>query len=273
MSLAEHVQDWRPEPVTDEDDLAPAAAEELAATLGTHVGEQLPPLWHWVYFREWASQDELGADGHPAHGHFLPPLPDRRRMIAGGRLAVRRPLVLGRPVTRSRRLGDVSVKTGRTGEMVFVTVHSGLSQGGELCAVEEQDVVYRSGEDPGRAALHGVDLGDVQPSDAVWQRRWRPDPVLLFRFSALTANAHRIHYDRDYVTGVEGYPGLVVHGPLLVLLMLELVRDREPATLSYRLRRPVFAGEEVLADGGPDGELRVAVAREPEAATAQVSFR
>jgi 3-methylfumaryl-CoA hydratase len=273
MSSAEYIEGWRPEAVTDEDGLAPAAAEELAATLGTHVGDVLPPLWHWVYFREWARDDELGADGHPARGHFLPPLPDRRRMIAGGRLAVRRPLVPGRPVTRTRTLGDVSVKHGHTGEMVFVTVHSGLSQDGELCAVEEQDVVYRSGEDAGRAALHGIDLGDVPSSEAAWQRRWRPDPVLLFRFSALTANAHRIHYDRAYVTGVEGYPGLVVHGPLLVLLMLELARDREVATVSYRLRRPVFAGEEVLAEGGPDGDLRVAVAREPEAATAQVSFR
>jgi hydroxyacyl-ACP dehydratase HTD2-like protein with hotdog domain len=273
MSLDEHVADWHPDPVTDGDDLAPAAAGELAATLGTDVGDLLPPLWHWVYFREWLPQADLGPDGHPADGHFLPPLPDRRRMIAGGRLAVRRPLVLGRPVERTRRLGEVTVKRGRTGEMVFVTVHSGLSQDGELCAVEEQDVVYRSGEDSGRAALNRIDLDGTPSTEAELHRRWRPDPVLLFRFSALTANAHRIHYDHEYVTGVEGYPGLVVHGPLLVLLMLELVRDREVATVSYRLRRPVFAGEEVLAEGGPDGALRIAVAREPEAATAQVSFR
>ena len=274
MSMASYVGAWRPGPVTDHDDLDPSRAAALSAVLEAEPGTgALPPLWHWVYFPDWPRHSDLGADGHPADGHFLPPLPDRRRMIAGGRLAVRKPLEFGRRTERARSLGEVTVKHGRTGEMVFVTVHSRLSQGGELCAVEEQDLVYRSGEDAGRAALSAIDLEGVPSSCAPWQRLWAPDPVLLFRFSALTTNAHRIHYDEPYVTGVEGYPGLVVHGPLLVLMMLDLVHGREVATVSYRLRRPVFAGEQVLAEGGPEGEFRIALAREPEAATAQVTFR
>jgi 3-methylfumaryl-CoA hydratase len=274
MSLASYVEAWRPEPVTDHDDFDPASAAALAAVLESELGSgPLPPLWHWVYFLERPRPEELGADGHPAEGHFLPPLPDRRRMIAGGRVDLLGPLEFGRRTERVRRLVEVDVKHGKTGEMVFVTVHSRLSQGGELRVIEEQDLVYRSGEDPGRAALSSIDLDGVPSSPAKWQRLWAPDPALLRRFSTLTGNAHRIHLDRRYATETEGYPGLVVHGPLLVLMMLELVRHRRIASVSYRLNRPVFAGEQVLATGGPDGRLGIAIAREPEAATARVAFR
>jgi 3-methylfumaryl-CoA hydratase len=196
-------------------------------------------------------------------------------MVAGGRLEVHRPLDLGTPAERVSRLGEVAVKQGSTGEMVFVTVRHEISQGADLCLVEEQDVVYRSGEDERRRAILSLETGDAPESGAAWQLSARPDPRLLFRFSALTANAHRIHYDTPYVQDVEGYPGLVVHGPLLVLLMLELVRDRQVRSLSFRLRRPVFAGEQVQALGDPNeggGSLRVATAREERNATAEVTL-
>ena len=274
MSLREYVEAWKPGPVTSADALPPGPAQALSAVLDLPpVTGALPPLWHWLYFLEWPAQADLGDDGHPREGHFLPPIPDRRRMFAGGRLDVRRPLELGTPAERVDSLGDVVVKQGRTGEMAFVTVRSEISQGGRLCVVEEQDTVYRSGEDEGRR--FDYDTSDVPASGAAWQRSLRPDPRLLFRYSALTANAHRIHYDDPYVRQVEGYPALVVHGPLLAILMLELVRDRDVRGLSFRLRKPVFAGEHVCALGDPDGagaSLRVATARDGKHATAEVTF-
>ncbi|HVW43126.1 MAG TPA: hypothetical protein VHC18_17430 [Amycolatopsis sp.] len=274
MSLREYVESWRPGPVTSVDALPPGPAEALSAVLDrSPVKDTLPPLWHWLYFLTWPAQRDLGDDGHPRDGHFLPPIPDRRRMFAGGRLEVRHALELGIPAERTDSLGDVVVKQGRTGEMAFVTVRSEISQGGRVCVAEEQDIVYRMGEDEGRR--FDYDTADAPASDAAWQLSMRPDPRLLFRYSALTANAHRIHYDDPYVREVEGYPALVVHGPLLAMLMLELVRDRDVRTLSFRLRKPVFAGEHVCALGDPAGDgasLRVATARDEKHATAEVTF-
>ncbi|KAA9161661.1 hypothetical protein FPZ12_014245 [Amycolatopsis acidicola] len=276
MDLAGYVTDWHPGPVRATDELPPGPAGALAAVFDqAPLDGPLPPLWHWLYFLDWPAQAELGDDGHPRDGHFLPPIPDRRRMFAGGRLEVRRPLELGKTAEKVSTLGEVAVKQGRTGEMMFVTVRSEFSQGGELRVVEEQDIVYRSGEDERRGGMLQLDSADAPESDAAWQLGKRPDSRLLFRYSALTANAHRIHYDEPYVTGVEGYPGLVVHGPLLVMLMLELVRDRSVRSLSYRLRKPLFAGEHLRALGDPAGEgvtLRIASARDERHATAEVRF-
>jgi 3-methylfumaryl-CoA hydratase len=268
--LASAVAGWAPPPVTVTDRIDPwpvtafAALLDLPPPTGT-----LPPLWHWFSFLEAVPQAELGEDGHPAHGHFLPPVPDRRRMIAGGRAEFSAPVPLGAAVTRRSVLADVSVKSGRTGEMVFVTVRHELSVDGAVAVVEEQDVVYRSrpaGATPAR--VHELPAA-VEPAPAVpgaWRLHLDPDEAMLFRFSALTYNAHRIHYDRPYVSAVEGYPALVVHGPLLALLALELPRrfapERPVATFEYRLQRPVFAGSAVVADGvpGEDGvEATVAV--------------
>lgn len=281
--LDRYLDSWHPAPVTDHDELSAVPAAALSAVLDqppvANTGDSLPPLWHWLYFLDWQPQHELGADGHPRDGHFLPPIPDRRRMIAGGRLEVRAPLAIGVASRRTSSLGDVVAKRGSTGEMVFVTVRNEISQHSRVCLVEEHDVVYRSGEDAGRRGAFSRDTNEAGASGAAWQLALRPDPPLLFRFSALTANAHRIHYDAPYVTGVEGYPGLVVHGPLLVLLMLELARrnapERRVRSVAYRLRSPVFAGEHVLALGEPDGErasLRIATAREERHATAEVTF-
>jgi 3-methylfumaryl-CoA hydratase len=244
------------------------------------AGDPLPPLWHWLYFLDWPAQHELGEDGHPRHGRFLPPIPDRRRMVAGGRLQMHAPLEIGEAAERTSGVADVVVKHGRTGEMVFVTVRHEVSQRSRVCLVEECDVVYRSGGNERRRSILTLDNGDAAESDAAWQLSVRPDPPLLFRFSALTANAHRIHYDAPYCERAEGYPGLVVHGPALVLFMLELARRRAPdlrvRSLSYRLRKPVFAGEHVLALGDPDTNggagLRIATARDQRHATAEVTF-
>lgn len=302
-ALQEIAHTWRPGPVHSTDALDPGPSAALSAVLGLHApaagaGEPLPPLWHWLHFLRWPRQSELGADGHPSDGHFLPPLPQRRRMFAGGRLDVRAPLTLGTPAELTSSLAKAEVKEGRSGRLLFVTVRGEYRQRGALCLTEETDLVYRSGAPAPVPAELVPDTVTVPESDAGWQSPWQTDPALLFRFSALTANAHRIHYDAPYTTGTEGYPGLVVHGPLLVLSMLELVRREAPGrsvrALSFRLRKPVFCGERLLTCGesGEDGEggaggaaggrdgtgrgsgvrLRVASGREDEHATAEVTL-
>ncbi|MFJ2767270.1 hypothetical protein [Streptomyces sp. NPDC087300] len=290
--LAPYLAAWDPSPVTTTDPLPAAPGTALGAVLdrpdtAPAHGGPLPPLWHWLYFLDWPEQRRLGADGHPADGPFLPPVPDRRRMIAGGRAEFAAPLLAGAPARRTSAVVGTEVKHGRTGEMVFVTVRHEISQEGTVRVVEEQDVVYRSGEDARRRTRFGLDTADAPPAKAPWAEVLRPTPTLLFRFSALTANAHRIHYDTPYCQDVEGYPGLVVHGPLLVLLMLELVREHAPErtvrSLSYRLREPLFVGEQLVAAGEPvtesgaegdpaGAELRIASRREERHASARVTF-
>ncbi|MFI1855193.1 hypothetical protein [Streptomyces sp. NPDC020480] len=283
-SLTSSVESWHPEPVTDEDALPPGPTAALSALLdlpGTAAesGDPLPPLWQWLYFLHWAPQQALGPDGHLRDARFLPPVPDRRRMFAGGRCEIIRPLRLGAPAGRTSSLAAVTPKQGRSGELLFVTERQEFRQDGRVCLVEEQDIVYRSGD--GSPPRHPGTLDDSAAAEpeGPWQLRLQPDETLLFRFSALTANAHRIHYDTPYVRDVEGYPGLVVHGPLLALLMLQLVRrnapERQVRSLSYRLHRPAFVGEHLLADGSADDghvRLRIATHREVRHATAEVAF-
>lgn len=259
MTLADAVRDWHPAPLAATDRLDPWPVAAFAALLDQPppAGDALPPLWHWFSFLEAPPQAALGEDGHPAAGHFLPPIPDRRRMIAGGRVEFLRPLRIGAEAVRRSRLAAVRPVTGRTGEMVFVTVRHRIECDGEPAVVEEQDVVYRS--QPAGAPRATTAPPPAEPGEpgGAWQLRLEPDARMLFRFSALTYNTHRIHYDQEYVTGVEGYPGLVVHGPLLALLLLELPRRHAPgrsvAGFEYRLERPSFAGRPVVADGVPDG--------------------
>jgi hydroxyacyl-ACP dehydratase HTD2-like protein with hotdog domain len=284
-SLQEHVADWHPKPIVVTDGLTPGPVAALAATLDLPEpvalgGDALPPMWHWLYFLDWPRRRDLGEDGHELHGHFLPPIPRRRRMAAGGRTTIHRPLVLGRPAERSSSLGDVQIKQGRTGELAFVTVRHEFSQDAELCLVEEHDLVYRSGEAGPEAQKTAARPPQVETASSEWQLEIRPDPALLFRFSALTANTHRIHYDLAYSREVEGYRDLVVHGPLLALLMLELPRrhavDRQVASLSYRFRSPVFADTtfRALATAEADDRLslRIATAGTDAHATADVVF-
>lgn len=259
--LAAALADWRPEPVHARRRVDPWPAEAFAGLLDAPApalgpGDPLPPLWHWFTLLEHPASAELGTDGHPTDGSFLPPIPGRRRMFAGGRLRQDAPIPVGALLTSRSAVADVQVKTGRSGEMAFVTVRQELAADGRPVAVEEQDLVYRSepeGTPPRR--LPAPETGVAEPVGA-WRAELATDAVLLFRYSALTYNAHRIHYDHPYVTDVEGYPGLVVHGPLLALLALELPRRHAPGRavrrLAYRLVRPAFAPATLVAAGTPD---------------------
>ena len=259
--LQQYMTDWRPEPVTSTEVLETQRAAELAATLDLDFlpqpGEALPPMWHWVYFTEWPPTADLGADGHPRDGHFLPPIPHRRRMFAGGRLTVHAQLVLGQPATRHAEMVSTTVKHGKTGELLFVTVRYDFSQDGQPRLTEEQDLVYRS--DTGSSTPFARVSEPLAARSTPWVVEPVTHPALLFRFSALTANAHRIHYDERYTTQVEGFPGLVVHGPLLAVYLSELARANSTRALrsfQFRLLRPVFVGDEIRVQGTPaaDGE-------------------
>jgi 3-methylfumaryl-CoA hydratase len=287
--LASSLSGWAPVPVESSDRVSSWSVEAFAALLdqpspldGAAPGV-LPPMWHWFGFLAHPAQRELGADGHPAAGRFLPPIPHRRRMFAGARWRQHQPLPVDEPITCRSSVTSVDVKTGRSGEMAFVTVRNEFSRHGELAVLEEQDIVYRSQPDPPAAAAEPTGApARVTPAEPTGQQttgqqtteekpaaedepRLSPDAALLFRFSALTYNAHRIHYDQPYATGIEGYPGLVVHGPLLALLALELPRRNRPeapvAEFRYRLRRPAFAGTELRSwsePAGSDGWLELA---------------
>ncbi len=282
MSLDRYIGTWNPEPLSSTEVLSVETAVRVAATLDLAVGladgDALPPMWHWFFFTEFPPTAELGADGHPRHGHFLPPIPDRRRMFAGARLRIHEPLLLGREATRTCEVVTTKVKHGKTGELLFVTVRNEFSQDGRPRMTEEQDLVYRSdsGSSTSFSAV-GEPLGTpTQP----WVAEPQTHPALLFRFSALTANSHRIHYDQQYATAVEGYPGLVVHGPLLALYMSELARINSERPLSgfdFRLSRPVFVGDPIRAQGTPDpggasAELSVISGAATVHATATAAF-
>lgn len=270
---------WIGRTETVEDDMSPAAALAAAATLddtSTRLdkGDALPPLWQWFYFLPRAPQSRLGEDGHPQRGGFIPPIPYPRRMFAGARLRFHRPLAIGQPARREGVIRNVVQKSGRSGSLAFVTVGYSFYQQGELCIDEEQDIVYRE-PGPPVPAPQPIDLPPV-PAGA-WSRVVAPDTRLLFRFSALTFNAHRIHYDRPYAIGEEGYPGLVVHGPLTAVMLLELVRHRAARPIvgfSFRGQAPLFdlapfrlvavpAGDRVeLEAQGPDGKLALTATAE-----------
>jgi 3-methylfumaryl-CoA hydratase len=239
------LQQWlgRTERRVDVVSAAPLAA--LAATLDRDEplpvpGAPVPPLWHWLYFTPIACQSEIGADGHPRRGGFLPPVPLPRRMWAGGRLEFLQPLLVGDAITRASRIVKIDAKSGRSGELVFVTVRHEYSTPRGAAMTEEHDIVYRDLPAPGAPAP----TPQAAPNDAGFSRGVNPDPVLLFRYSALTFNGHRIHYDRPYVTQVEGYPGLIVHGPLIATLLADLLRREIPRArlrkFAFTAMRPIF---------------------------------
>lgn len=258
-----NLQDWTGRQEVRTDLLSPTPYAALAATLDRdpappEPGTVLPPLWHWLYFLPLHRQSELGHDGHARRGDFLPPVPLPRRMWAGGRFTFERPLRIGDTVERTSTIERVEEKSGRSGALVFVTVRHELRCQGELALTEYHDIVYR--EAPGV----GVPPPAPQaPEIAQWERKVTPDDVLLFRYSALTFNGHRIHYDRNYVTGAEGYPGLIVHGPLIATLLLDLLRDAMPAarvaTFAFRALKPTFDLEPFYIGGAqqPDGSIRL----------------
>jgi len=243
------------------DTVGPTPVVALIATLDhpatpVDTGTALPPLWHWLYFLPMHRQSEIGPDGHAKRGGFLPPVPLPRRMWAGSQFEFRAPIRVGDRVARTSTIADVTSKEGRTGKLVFVKVRHELrcNDTTEPALVEFHDIVYREAQGPNDVVPPPL----AAPTDAAWQRSIVPDDVLLFRYSALTFNGHRIHYDRRYVTEVEGYPGLIVHGPLIATLLLDLLRrerpDAEVASFRFKAVRPTFDLHPFSVRGQPQAD-------------------
>lgn len=243
----------RSETLTDAVTSGPVRA--LAALLDRegeyHAGEDLPAPAHWLYFLQAARQSELGEDGHARRGGFLPPVSLPRRMWAGSRIEFHRRLHIGEQISRTSRIADVSSRQGRSGALVFVRVSHEIRNSEALAISEEQDIVYREAPQAGTTTV-----STPAPAGHAWMREIHPDPVLLFRYSALTFNAHRIHYDRPYATQVEHYPGLVVQGPLIATLLLDLLYRSMPAAsvarFSFRAVMPLFDLARFFVCGKPE---------------------
>ncbi len=259
----DHLRSWVGKTEQVDDLIAPTKVAALAATLdrddpAPRAGDALPPPWHWTLCLPAARQSAIGPDGHPARGGFLPPVPLPRRMWAGGRLTFPQPLRVGEAVQRRSQVMAVEHKSGRSGELVFVLVRHEFHGTAGLCITEEHDIVYRDMPGAASGAVPPAPTYQVAPGDAAWERIIVPDDVLLFRYSALTFNGHRIHYDRRYVTEVEGYPGLIVHGPLIATLLVDLLRRNMPganvAAIEFRAVKPVFDIAPFTVCGRPEAD-------------------
>lgn len=253
----EQSPNWSPHLVTSEEHVDPGRVAALAALLDSGVpapteGGDLPPLWHWIALPTWPLSSQLGFDGHPRRGGLLPLLPQPRRMFAGGSLITHAPLRVGERVLRESIVESVEQKSGRSGDFAVVRVRHVLrGSAGDLRIEERQDLVFRDrptvvGDADVLAAAELAPLGPpLRPRDGGWDVV--TDPTLLMRFSAATANAHRIHYDWPYATRAEGYPGLVVHGPLSTLLLAETLRLGQPGTTPSRMQHrnvaPLFCAQ------------------------------
>ncbi len=217
------------------------------------VGDALPPAWDWLYFLSAPGASDVDRDGHGRRGKFLPPVPLPRRMWAGSRITYETPLHVGDEITRVSTIKEISLKEGRTGRLVLVTVAHEIHAGDRLAVRDEQDLVYRDAPAPDAA----LPEARPAPAEAQWSREITPDPVLLFRYSALTFNGHRIHYDRDYAMNVEGYPGLVVQAPLVATLLLDLLWRHLPGEtvrhFKFRALRPLFDTSVFHLQGRRDG--------------------
>ena len=252
-------QQWVGREERRSDVISAAQLAGLAATLDRdepypQPGDPVPPLAHWLHFLPQAPQSRIGGDGHPQRGGFLPPVHLPRRMWAGGRLEWHAPLAVGDPVERVSTIAKVEGKQGRSGTLVFVTVRHEISGPQGLAIAEEQDLVYREAAVPGAPAPAPTPA----PEGEAFSREIAPDPVLLFRYSALTFNGHRIHYDRPYCLEEEGYPGLVVHGPLIATLLVDLLRRERPEAelraFSFTAVRPTFDTHRFHVCGAPGDE-------------------
>jgi len=263
-----HLQSWSGKTETLLDDISAAPVRGLSATLDRDdpapvPGSALAPLWHWLYFLPQHRQSVIGTDGHAKRGGFLPPVPLPRRMWAGGRLhwLKENPLLVGDAIRRVSRIDSVMHKAGRSGYLLFVLVKHEVHNEKGLALTEEHDIVYRAAA---QSPTLGTGLSSPPPEGAVaekgaaWQREITPDEVMLFRYSALTFNGHRIHYDRKYVTEVEGYPGLIVHGPLIATLLVDLVRRQAPSSFIKRFEfkavRPTFDLHPFRLNGQPSAD-------------------
>jgi 3-methylfumaryl-CoA hydratase len=253
-----HLRTWIGKQESHNDIATTFPVAALAATLDRkdpppQTGDAIPLSGHWLYFLETAPNSELGHDGHPKRGGFLPPVSLPRRMWAGGRIDFRAPVRVGDAIRRDSEILSVEAKSGKSGNLVFVTVRHTMSANGTIAIVEEHDIVYRDAAKKGEAPP----VGKPAPQTAMWRREVETNQGVLFRYSALIFNAHRIHYDIDYCRDVEGYPGLIVHGPLQTTLLLDLCRRHDPRpvrTLDYRATHPVFHQEKFSVNGQPSAD-------------------
>ncbi len=273
--------DWVGNKELREDVISLAPCVNMGATMDDHdttfnTGDRVPRLWHWLYFLPYAHLSNIGPDGHPKRGGFLPPVELPRRMFAGARMTFHDDLMIGEAATREGEIMAVKEKSGKTGTLVFVTVKYTIKQGDRLCVEEEQDIVYR---EPG-GKVPAPEVVDILPDVPAgsWTRTITPTPPLLFRFSALTFNSHRIHYDRPYTMDEENYPGLVVQGPLTATLLMDLVRKnagKKPATFTFRGLAPLFdlAPFRIVGTPSDDGvELEAQGPNGKAAMSASVTF-
>lgn len=257
----EHLRTWTGQVQTDDDLASVRHARLMAATvnrpdLTLAEGEPLPALWHWIYFLAGRPPAELGSDGHPARGGFLPPVPLSNRMWAGGRVQFEAPIALGAAMQRRSQVLQVNHKQGRSGDLVFVTVGHEIWVGEQRCISEEQDLVYKAPTPPGAGAA-----AEPPPAAGQFVQPFVPDATMLFRYSALTFNGHRIHYDLDYCRQVEGYDNLVIHGPLSATLLAALAVDAAAAkgggtlrSFSYRGVRPAILGRPLTLNANTDAD-------------------
>ena len=234
-------------------------ADALTATLDRDdppykEGDVIPPGWHLFYIREVVKLRDTAEDGHPKRGDFLPPIDLPRRMWAGTKATYHKPIHVGENISNVTTIESVIPKVGKTGQLVFLKLKNEISGENGIATTELQDVVYREEARPGAAAPEPP----PPPGEALWRRTIHPSSVLLFRYSALTMNSHRIHYDRTYVTEVEKYPGLLVHGPLTFTLLLDLFRrentDKTLKSFSVRAVSPIYDTHDFVVEGSPDGE-------------------
>ena len=248
------LDDWVSRPDRAVDVVTATKAAGMAVTLDRDDtppsdGDPLPPLWHWMFHAPMVRRAGLGRDGHPALGSFMPPVALPRRMFAGGRLRFLQPIRVGDTIERVGEVVSITPKQGRSGALVFVTVRYVISNEAGPAIEEEQDIVYREEQ----TASPADDEADTETMP--WRRQVEPDPTMLFRYSALTFNGHRIHYDWPYATGVEGYPGLIVHGPMIATYLAELCLDnsegRSFVAFEFRAFRPLFDTAPFTVAGGP----------------------
>lgn len=252
------LREWVGRESTAHDELRPFPAQGLAAALERGkppaIGDPLPPAWQWLYFLDTPPASATGGDGHPKATALLPPPPLPRRMWAAGDMRIEKPLRLGVPAQRRSTIRSIEAKSGKSGALVFLNLAHEFLQDGSVCIHEEQNLVYR--EMPTGPA---VEAAGEPAAAADWTREIVPDPVLLFRYSALTYNSHRIHYDRPYATGQEFYADLVVQGPLLATLLLELCQAQLPhavvRSFQYRAVRPTFVSQPFTVNGSQDGKV------------------
>lgn len=259
----EQLKDWIGKTDVAEERAGAFRMQGLAALLdkpdSPKEGDPIGPMGHWCYFTPRVPASEVGPDGHPARGGFMPPVPLPRRMFGGFRATHHRPLIIGETMRRDAEITDIQIKQGSTGTLVICTVRHSFSGESGLAVEEDHDYIYRGNPPAGSGDKSGGSgKTPAAPTDHAWSKEITPDPVMLFRYSAITFNGHRIHYDRKYVTEVEGYPALIVHGPLIATLLLELALENNPGLtvrqFDFQARAPLFDNAPFTVSGKPTDE-------------------